>query len=163
MLREMQAVEMLRGVVVMCEFAARHELNDIDADIKALESNGYLTVKSVERRTPADSLYRKLKETGVDKGEAEAIAWAATLPDSDRPIFISADRAARVAAAKQSVREGDVLDLVVLLVESGALSKETARTKLAPWADREQQLGRPRDLLPFEFEAAFARRRSKWI
>jgi len=109
----------------------------------------------VERRTPADRLYRQLKDTGVDKGEAEAIAWAASLPEPDRPLFISADRGARVAAAKQQVRAGDVLDLVVLLVENCVLLKETARAKLAPWADREQQLGRPRDLLPFDFDKAF--------
>lgn len=160
-LREMQAAQVLTGVIVMCQYAALHELCDISAEIAAFKLSGHLSVKEVERRTPADRLYRQLKDTGVDKGEAEAIAWAASLPEADRPLFISVDRRARVAAVKQDVRAGDVMDRVVLLVEDGVLLKETARAKLAPWADREQQRGRPSDLLPFDFDKAFELRRRR--
>ncbi len=162
-LREMQSAQALRGVIVMCQYAALHELCSTGAEVTALEVSGHLTVKKVDRRTPADRLYRQLKATGVDKGEAEAIAWAASMPEPDRPLFISADGGARAAATKQSIRAGDVLDLVVLLVENSVLLKETARAKLAPWADPEQQQGRPRDMLPFDFDKAFELRRRKGI
>ncbi|MEO5728293.1 MAG: hypothetical protein ABIV93_14950 [Byssovorax sp.] len=55
------------------------------------------------------------------------------------------------------------MDLVVPLVENSVLLKETARAKLAPWADPEQQQGRPRDMLPFDFDKAFELRRRKGI
>src|SRR4051812_32626669 len=90
-LREMQASPALQGALVMCQFAARHELCSIEAEVRALETAGCLSVRAVERRTLADALYRRLKEGGVDKGEAEAIAWAVSLPMPDSLIFISVD------------------------------------------------------------------------
>ncbi len=162
-LREMHAAPAPSGVLVMGQYAARHELCDIASEINALEVSGHLSVQAVERRTPADRLYRQLKDAGVDKGEAEAIAWAALMPEPDRPTFISVDVRARAAAIKHGVRAGDVLDLVVLFVQRAVLSRDTARAKLAPWADREQQLGRPRDLLPFDFDKAFELRRGTKI
>jgi predicted nucleic acid-binding protein len=152
----------MRGVLVMTEVVARHDLSPLGSLIRQAEAAGWLVVRAVRRRTPEDAVYRRLKRAGVHKGEAEAIAWSASRASESRPVLVSNDRDARKTATDERVRSGDVMDLVVLLVEAGVVPRAVAREKLGPWVDPEQQLGRPKDLTPFDFERAYGLRRGRW-
>jgi len=63
--------------------------------------------------------FRRLKGQGHDRGEAEAIAWAAQLPRDQRPLFISVDKRARDGAKENGVPVGDILDLMIEAVDCG--------------------------------------------
>jgi predicted nucleic acid-binding protein len=143
--------------LVMTGYAARHELNDVQADVNGLEELGHLRVEQVFARTPAYERFRQLRNAGADKGEAEAIAWAMGQEAHDRPCFISVDREARAHAVANGLAAGDVMDLVVRLVGAGAMSIDEARVRLAPWDDRKQFFGRPADYTTFD--ETYGRRR----
>jgi predicted nucleic acid-binding protein len=145
----------------MAQYAARHELGSIDGELRALEAQGRLSVHGVERRSDADHLYRQLVRDGVDKGEAEAVGWAVHF-GSDELVFVSVDHRARDVAGRHRILAADVMDLCVLLVDRAEVPADLLREKLSPWLDREQQLGRPRDLVPFDFDEAYQKRCRRW-
>jgi hypothetical protein len=145
----------------MAEYTARHELSTIDQLLRALEAQGRLSVHGIVRRTDADRLYRALVRDGADKGEAEAVAWAVQF-GSEELVFVAVDHGARKVAGRHNILAADVMDLCVLLVEGAHVSADLVRSKLSPWLDREQQVGRPHDLAPFDFDDAYEKRRHRW-
>ncbi|MCK6588422.1 MAG: hypothetical protein L6Q76_12650 [Polyangiaceae bacterium] len=141
--------------LVLTEYVARHELSVLVADVERLVSLGFLEVKPVSSR---DEDYRRLQKE-VDKGEAEAIAWALKQARSDRPFFISNDKKALKTAINNRIAGGDVFDMMIHLMDANALSEETAREILAVWEDKRQQRGRPADFTTFQ--SSVAQRRAK--
>ena len=140
----------------MTEFAAKHELNSIQAEIESLDSKGAVEIKAIARRDPT---FRDLIKKGVHKGEAEAIAWILSQRKALRPLFVSRDGGAIRAARTRGVAATDVLGLVVEAIDSGIISKEQARSALVIWDDRSQQICRPADYQGFD--RTFARRHSR--
>lgn len=153
-LRKLSVLDLLRGSeevdLIATEFIARHELSPLQADVKALEKEGRLRVEAVTVRTPAHQTFRQLRKEGVDKGEAEAIAWAMCLAPDRRPLFVSNDAAARRCAERNGVPVVDVMGLAVEIVEGGVLSLAEVRERLAPWEDSRQSFGRPGDFSTFD-------------
>jgi len=86
----------------------------------------------------------------VDKGEAEAIAWAAAEDKKSRPVFVSIDKQARYRATELGLRAHDLMDLAVLCVSAGLLDRESVRSALSVWDDKMQQFGRPSDYTTFD-------------
>lgn len=124
---------------------ARRELNPIQRDILRLETAGVLKVVEVLARSPASQQLRRLREKhrGIDRGEAEAIAW---LLAANRVIpFVSCDRRARGIANEEGLPAWDILDLVHEWKVAGVLSLGTACHKLAAWSDDRSAPWRPRD------------------
>ncbi len=142
--------------LIVTEYVARRELSSIDREIREMEGAGLILVKSVLR---SDKDYRRLVQEGADKGEAEAIAWALSLPRAERPLFISIDHEARRFAAENRVPAGDMMDFVIDLVELGVLTIAEAEDHTSPWLDHKQQRGRPRDFTTFS--ESMSQRRSK--
>lgn len=136
--------------IVMTQYAARHELSSIQDEVKKLEENGDLTIDKVLARSAAYNCYRRLLSEGVDKGEAEAMSWAADRKKNLRPIFISIDKKARAAAMKLGLPAHDIIDLAVIGVRSGFLDKKSVRGVLSVWDDKKQQFGRPADYTTFD-------------
>ena len=141
---------------VMTEYVARHELSQVSREIEALAARRSLRVEPVMVRSPAGRRWRKLRQEGVHKGEAEAIAWALEQPARDRPIFVSRDAHALKAAREHALDAIDVMGFVVEAVVLGILPRQTAEAALEPWEDKRHQLCRPRDFTTFE--ETFARR-----
>jgi predicted nucleic acid-binding protein len=125
-------------------YVARHELNQISNEIERLEKVGVLGVVDVLARSPASVARRALlqRHPGVDKGEAEAIAWLLT--NARELPFVSCDVEARRIALVERLTAWDTLDLVHEWIVGGVLSLETARTKLAAWSDNPGARWRPR-------------------
>jgi hypothetical protein len=65
-------------------------------------------------------------------------------------------------ARRNRIPAADVMDLGVLLIDRADVSVDRVREKLSPWLDREQQLGRPGDLVPFDFDEAYQKRCHRW-
>jgi predicted nucleic acid-binding protein len=145
------------GPVIMTEYVARHELSQLAREVAALEAAGALRIEPLEAKN-AD--FRRLRQSGADKGEAEAIAWA--LAQNPRPCFVSVDKGARRLARENRVVAGDIMDLLTDLIGLGLLSLEEARSHAEPWNDRRQQRGRPADFTTFD-EMFTRRRRNRWI
>lgn len=126
-------------------YVARHELNPISSEIERLEKLGVMRVVDVLARSPASDERRALlrRHPGIDKGEAEAIAWLLTAAP-DLP-FVSCDREARHIASHERLLAWDALDLVHEWIAGGVLPLETARTRLAAWSDNPGARWRPRD------------------
>lgn len=126
-------------------YVARHELNPISSEIERLERTGVLKVVDVLARSPASEERRALlrRHPGIDKGEAEAIAWLRAT-SSELP-FVSCDREARRIASDERLIAWDALDLVHEWIAGGVLPLETARTRLAAWSDNPGAPWRPRD------------------
>jgi len=143
---------------VITQYVARHELSAIDGQIRELEAAGLVRVESILAKDPD---FRRLRQGGVDKGEAEAISWAMAQPPERRPAFISLDRKGRATARENGVSAGDVMDLLVDLIEQSVLTTEEARERVAPWDDRRQQRGRPSDFKTFD-EMLDRRRLNRW-
>lgn len=138
----------------MTGYIARHELSTVAEDIDGLGKSGHLQVHD---RSARDPRFRELIQRGYDKGEAEAIAWAMDLPRDQRPTFISLDKRALKAAGENGVPAGDVMDLIVESIESGEITVEAAREKVAIWDDKHQVQGKPQDYTTFD--ETLARRR----
>lgn len=132
---------------VVMEYAARHELSSVSAQIDDLAARGILTLARVLARTEAFTVFRALLRSGVDKGEAEAIAWAMHADPS--AIFVSNDAAARRHAIANRVQADDVLGLAVSLVRAGAAEDEVLG-KLRIWEDPGQQLCKPRGFVSLD-------------
>ncbi len=143
----------------MTQYVARHELSTLAFEIGALEQSGILKVHPVLARSEQGQNWKRLLREGVDKGEAESIAWAMGQDRSGRPLFVSVEPRARQAAEREGVPNGDLMDLVVDLVERGIVDRESARGATGIWEDRRQQLGRPRDFTTFD--ETYERRRAR--
>ncbi|MBF0348446.1 MAG: hypothetical protein HQL81_12340 [Magnetococcales bacterium] len=135
--------------VVMTSYIARHELKDLSKEVSALETNGCLSIHSVFVRTPEHSEFKRLSNNGIHKGEAEAIAWINGQPQDQKPAFISNDRGARTAAKENRVETGDVLDLLVCLVQLGSLTKGEAEQLTISWGEHPNAFCRPTHYMDF--------------
>lgn len=136
----------------MTEYVARHELSTVSTDIDALRDSGLLDIHSVPARgSPASqNLWKLRREPRVHKGEAEAIAWAMSLPKNERPLFISDDDDARKGSARNRVPAGDLMDLAAEMLLAGITERAELRRLLSVWDDRSQELCRPRDWSGFD-------------
>lgn len=126
--------------LIITEFVARHELCALAALLSPMERSGQVSVRPLSARDPN---FKRFRRDGADKGEAEIVAWYLQSPSTDRPRFISNDRKARTLARAEGVPQGDLLDLVIALLERGILTMIEAEEKLAPWRDPGQQRCRP--------------------
>ena len=129
--------------LISTRYVARRELNSIQAEIHDLEKQGLMVVEEIQARTPAWRKFVDFYKSGVDKGEAELIAWATIQPQADQPFFVSLDKKARWFALKQKVGAGDVMDLAVLLVKEKALEKSVLAAHLSLCATIRCQHGCP--------------------
>jgi predicted nucleic acid-binding protein len=147
--------------LVMTEYVARHELRDLQPEVTALEGEKRLRVEPVSNRKSElqGRRFREYRAEGLDKGEAESLAWVMGL-DGDRPLFISNDRAARRGFDRHGAPAGDVMDLIVEAVKSGAVELTAVReVASAAWDERPNHLCRPRDYS--DFDQTFAQRSAK--
>lgn len=165
--RAMSFLRLLRNAApdttsfVMTEYVARHELHDVEGDVTALETEKRLRIERVSRRgsDPQGQRFRAYQEDGLHKGEAESLAWVMGL-DGIRPLFISNDRGARNGFARHRAPTGDVMDLIVEAVTSGAVDRTAARDVVsATWDDRPDHRCRPLDYS--DFDSTFAQRSTK--
>jgi hypothetical protein len=136
------------------EYVARHELCTLASHVTAMESSGRLRIPPLGGRDPN---FKRFRRDGADKGEAEIVAWCLQSPKTERPQFISNDRKARKLASDEHVPTGDLLDLVMALIEAGTIDTAEAEEKLEPWRDPGQQRCRPADFTTLS--DAFTRRR----
>jgi predicted nucleic acid-binding protein len=135
----------------MMGYPAHVELNPLQQEILTLRARGKLVVHDVVKKSPAGELMKKLVKRGVDKGEAEAIAWAVeTLAPADRPLFISVDFNARRHAAEHQLVALDLMGAIVEWVEDGLLTRARAVELTVIWDDRAQERGRPSDYITFD-------------
>lgn len=131
--------------IAMGGIVRHRELSALDALLAALETRGLLRVNSVMARTPEHLDYQRLVRSGVDKGEAEAVAWAARNgPDI---TFVSLDRRARAAAASERVTACDVIGFAVRLARWNGLAEAELHEKLAPWEDDHFAFGCTKDFV----------------
>ena len=137
--------------VTMTEFAARHEVVALAPQVTALEHDHLVVVRAAMLRTQAGERYRQFRKE-VDKGEAEAIAWALDAAAPSRAVFCSGDRGARAFARQRGVPTTDLFGLVAGCTRHADLPADLARTQLAPWDSPAQQRGKPRDWLGFDAE-----------
>lgn len=152
--------ETLTRPLLMCEYAARHELSSIAGELSNLECRTHLRVCSVQDKAKKQDIRRLIKE-GTDKGEAEAVVWSLAQDKDCRPCFVSVDRGARQIARAKGLVAGDIFDLIVDLLGKGVLGVAEVQVKLLVWEDRRQQLGRPSDFTSFE-ETSTRRQCSRW-
>lgn len=156
----MVAAATLPRPLLICEYAARHELSSISAELSALKDQTHLHICSVQEKEKKRQI-RSLIKKGTDKGEAEAIIWSLAQGKDCRPYFVSVDRRARRTAREKGLAAGDVFDLIVDLLEERVLDSAEVQLKLLVWEDRKQQLGRPSDFTNFE-ETLKKRQRKPW-
>lgn len=150
LLRALSLLAPDRVALWMTEYIARRELSLISRDIEELEKTGKLVVQSVVRGGEVFQRARELKRSGLDPGEAEAIAWALGRPAEERPLFVSNDRRAREEALRMRVPAGDLMDLLVEIIDAGLMGEPEASDKVSIWSDKSQSLCRPRDFSTFE-------------
>ncbi len=137
--------------LLMVGHAAYIELNPLQEEIAALKNRGSLRVHEVIMKSPAGQRLKDLKKAGVDKGEAEAIAWAVeTHKRHERPIFVSVDKGARRHAMANQMVAVDMMGAVVEWVEEALLDRVTAIKLTVSWDDRAQERGRPSDYDTFD-------------
>jgi predicted nucleic acid-binding protein len=135
----------------MVGYAANVELNPLQREIAVLKSRGHLAVHDVVKKSPTGERMRSLIRRGVDKGEAEAIAWAIeTFERDERPIFVSVDFNARRNAINNQLVAVDLMGAIVEWVEDGMLDRVKAMELTVVWDDRGQEQGRPSDYVTFE-------------
>jgi predicted nucleic acid-binding protein len=165
-LRKLSVLELMLGAttlprpLLICEYAARHELSSISDELSALERQTHLCVCNVREKTKKQHIRSLIKE-GTDKGEAEAVVWSLAQDKDCRPRFVSVDREARRTARENGLTAGDVFDLVVDLLEEDVLNSAEVQQKLFAWEDRRQQLGRPSDFTDFPLTLQ-KRRCARW-
>lgn len=126
-------------------YVAHHELNAIHAEIERLVATGVIRVLQIATRSPSSTAGRELRQRhrGIDKGEAEAIAWLLT--ENPRFPFVSCDVRARRIAHDEGIVAWDPLDLVHEWIIAGVLSADDARSRLVSWTDDPHARWRPRD------------------
>lgn len=149
--------------LLMLGYPANFELNPLQREIAALKASGKLVVHDVIKKSPAGELMKQLIRRGVDKGEAEAIAWIVeSCERHERPIFVSVDVNARKHAIAHQIVAVDLMGAIVEWVEDGLLDRARAVELTVAWDDRVQVQGRPSDYETFEHTYAHrleARRR----
>ncbi len=150
----------LADPLLMCEYAARHELSSLCDELSNLEKQSLLRVCSVQGRMERSQIRSLIKE-GAHKGEAEAVVWALDQDRDCRPFFISVDRRARQTARQKGLFAGDIFDLIVDLLEESVIVVTEVQPKLLVWEDRKQQIGRPSDYTIFG-EALRKRQFNRW-
>jgi predicted nucleic acid-binding protein len=136
--------------VSLTSFIARTELNDIADTVNQMATSGRISIEKVLVRTPTYLEYKQLLRSGVHKGEAEAIAWICSLPKEQRPAFVSNDVGARTAAVQKGLETGDVMDLLVCIVQLGVLTKHEAQQLTIPWGCHPNAFCRPKDYTIFD-------------
>ncbi|MBZ0118463.1 MAG: hypothetical protein K8H88_15785 [Sandaracinaceae bacterium] len=95
----------------------------------------------------------------MDKGEAEAVAWALGVDAATRPVLVTRETRAIRQALERGVRAADVFALACAAVEARWISSDQARDALTVWADQTKEICRPKD---YEgFDATYAKRLSK--
>lgn len=165
-LRKLSVLELMIGAetlprpLLMCEYAARHELSSISGELSNLEHQTHLHVCGVHEKAKKLQI-RSLVKEGTDKGEAEAVVWSLAQDKDCRPCFVSVDRRARQIGREKGLTAGDVFDLIVDLLEERILDVAGVQLKLLVWEDRRQQLGRPSDFTNFR-ETLQKRQRDRW-
>lgn len=159
-LKLMIDAEALPRPLLMCEYAARHELSSISGELSVFEHESHLNVFGVGERAKKSQIRSLIKE-GTDKGEAEAIVWSLEQDKACRPCFISVDRRARQIAREKGLTAGDLFDLIVDLLDEHVLDCAEVQLKVLVWEDRRQQLGRPSDFTDFR-ETLQKRQRARW-
>jgi predicted nucleic acid-binding protein len=148
---------------VMTDYVARHELSDVEAEVTALIAEKRLRIETVSSRKtdPEGKRFREYRAEGLDKGEATSLAWAMGLVE-DRPLFITNDTGARAGFLRHRAPVGDVMDLIVEAVTSGAVELAAVReVASASWDDRPNHRCRPADYT--DFDRTFAQRSAKRI
>ncbi|HVZ86649.1 MAG TPA: hypothetical protein VHG72_06760 [Polyangia bacterium] len=146
---------------VMTEYVARHELHDVASDIATLEEEKRLKVEPVSTRKsdPQGQRFREYRSEGMDKGEAESLAWVKGAT-GELPLFISNDGGARNGFARHRAPVGDVMDLIVEAVTSGAVQlAEVREVASVAWDGRPNNQCRPKDYSAFD--ATFEQRRTR--
>lgn len=146
--------------LLLCEYAARHELSSISGELSTLELQAHLCVCGVHEKAKKQQIRSLIKE-GTDKGEAEAVVWSLGQERGYRPCFVSVDRGARRIARAKGLTAGDILDLIVDLLHECVLNIAEVELKLLVWGDRRQQLGRPSDFTNFR-ETLEKRQHNRW-
>lgn len=140
-LRKLSVLELMIGAetlpmpLLMCEYAARHELSSISGELSNLERQTHLCVCSVDEKAKKLQIRGLIKE-GTDKGEAEAVVWSLAQGKESRPCFVSVDRGARRVARGKGLTAGDVFDLIVDLLDKRVLDVAGVQLKLLVWEDR---------------------------
>lgn len=140
------------------------ELSSIrSSQLEPLVRAGRIELHEVTAKTEAWARWRTLRREGVDKGEAEAIAWALGEPEARRPMFVSIDGGARGRAERAKLDAVDLGDLAASVVAVGVLTEAAVAGKLAVWDDSTQELGRPKNWtgVAESLSAAIARRKGR--
>lgn len=143
MLDVMRSIEP-RPSIVITGYVARHELSTVQPDLEALIACGSVREVKVGLRTDAGRLYRELQRR-AHKGEAELVAWASTAAEKDALLMVSNDGGARRLAGEYGLSAGDVVDLLIELLDAAAITIDDAEARFAPWADRGRRSERPSD------------------
>lgn len=155
-----------RTSVVLTEYIARQELAPLQSEIELLCRRAVLTIAAVSKGTPEFVKYRELTDPAkkrqlrapypIDKGECEAVAWACTRVDAERPVFVTCDRGAHWLAQHERVSVTDVLGLGIGAVVVGAITRKVLQDALSVWDSPAQQIGKPPGYS--DFQAAFIER-----
>ncbi len=161
-LRSLGLLEVLvrSGVdLAVTSHAFENELSSLQAELVPHRDSGRIAVPAVVVRTPAHRAYKELlRQKGVDKGEAEAIAWCRDNPPALPRFFVSDDVGARTACKKDPVAISTA-DCAALLVATGHLTEAKCRELLGVWDDSSKQHGRPKKWRSFDEDFPELRRR----
>jgi len=132
-------------------FIYHHELRSL-RDLETLRERGRITIHDVRLRTPENDVRRSLeRDAGVDKGEAEAMAWLWAEEERTNEIwFVTLDRRARAVAAARGLNTANVAETAALLVLWEVIGVADARNHLLVWDHRRHQAGRPKDWTTFD-------------
>ncbi len=150
-----------KAELALTEYVARHELSTLERILTPLEIAGKIVVYQLLKGTPEQLLYREYQQRvkrgefdrRVDKGECEAVAWAASRPVGDAPVFVSCDGGARWLARKASIRSTDIFGLAAALVRSGAIASNDLEDRVSLW-DTSASHCKPVGYEGFRFELA---------
>jgi len=93
-------------------------LNSIwSSELEPLVKAKRVAIHEVVTRTPANDTRKTFIAAGVDKGEAEALAWLVHQPEC--PVFVSVDRRALTEARDKGLICADLGELAALLIARG--------------------------------------------
>jgi len=129
--------------LIWTSYVFENELCDLQRELGPLRASGQIQVAALSVRTPAHQAFQDLKRQGVDKGEAEAIAWSRSTPTMSRRFFVSDDKRARKTANGDPPAISSA-ECVALMVLSDKLREDEAQELLGVWDDEGQRQGRPR-------------------
>ena len=130
---------------VMTGRIARNELNAVQREVTKLEQSGRLVVETILARSEESKRAKTLTRQGVDRGEAEAIAWIISQADPSGFAFVSCDNKARMTAGAEGVAAWDVLDLTGHWHRVGLVGLEQIDEMFREWQDNPKSAWRPAD------------------